>query len=94
MKVAELNPYTVMEIFPSHREAIKKLFKSDPNFQSLCVDYHQCARALEFWSKSDLCEAPKRREEYQTLLLQLESEVLNYLGKDSNLNTNNTSYGD
>ena len=79
MKVTEIslyiNPNTVIERFPEHEEAIMLLFKNNQNFKALCSDYRKCARALEFWSKSDLCEAPQRQKEYQTLLAELEKEI-------------------
>lgn len=76
MKVTEINPYTVIDHFPEYQQAIKHLFKDNQNFQTLCSDYRRCAKALEIWNKSDLCEAPKRREEYENLLQELESEIL------------------
>lgn len=76
MKVSKFNPFTVMERFPSHRETIKQLFRNNPSFQTLCSDYNRCSKAMQFWNKSDLCEAPKRREEYQALLAELEIEIL------------------
>lgn len=94
MKVAEINPYTVMERFPDHKEAIKQLFKSDPLFQTLCSDYRKCAKALLFWNKSGLCEAPQRQREYKKLLSELESEILHYLDKTIDLNAGNISKGE
>ena len=75
MKVTEIEPYTVIERFPEHEEAIRRLFKNEDNFKLLCSDYRRCAKALEFWSKSDLCEAPQRRKEYESLLAELEMEI-------------------
>ena len=66
MKVTEINPYLVLDRFPEHQETIKRLFKNNPNFQTLCTDYCRCAKAFNFWSKSDLCEAPQRRIEDET----------------------------
>ena len=75
MKVTEINPYSVIERFPEREEAIKQLFKNNHNFKALCSDYRRCAKALEFWSKSDLCDAPQRRQEYKSLLTELEKEI-------------------
>jgi len=76
MKVIEINPYALYERFPSHREIIKQLFRKDKIFQTLCSDYQKCSKALQHWNKSDLREASQRREEYETLLSELESEIL------------------
>ena len=76
MKVTEINPYALFERFPSHREIIKQLFRKDKTFLSLCTDYQKCRKALHYWDNSDLREAPQRREEYETLLSELESEIL------------------
>ncbi len=83
MKVTEIDPSTVIQRFPEHLETIKHLFKKSPNFQTLCSDYRRCANALEFWKKSDRNEAQIRREEYETLLHELESEIL---GNVKNMN--------
>lgn len=84
MMVSEINPYTVMERFPEHQETIKYLFKNDPDFKTLCSDYLRCAKALRFWSKSPLCEAEKRKLEYETLLQELEVELLENIEKLDN----------
>ena len=79
MKVTEINPYTVIERFPEHKETIKHLYKNNPNFQILCSDYRKCVKALKIWTESDLREAPQRRKEYENLLQELESEILKNL---------------
>jgi len=75
MKITEIKPYAVFERFPEHEETIKQLFKIEYNFKLLCSDYRRCFKALEFWSKSDLSEARQRKEEYKSLLAELEMEV-------------------
>ena len=75
MKITEIKPYAVIERFPEHEETIKQLFKNEYNFKLLCSDYRRCVKALEFWSKSDLSEARQRKEEYKSLLAELEMEV-------------------
>lgn len=75
VKVTEITPYRAIERFPEYKEAIKQLFRNDHNFKVLCSDYRRCSKAFEFWSKSDLCEAPQRRKEYESLLAELEMEI-------------------
>ena len=88
MKITEINPYALFDRFPSHREIIKHLFKRDKTFQTLCSDYQKCSKALHYWKKSDVREASQRREEYEALLSELESEILLILNNDNNNNTN------
>jgi len=76
MKVTEINPFAVMDDFPSQRELIKQLFRTNKTFHTLCFDYHQCSKAFRFWSNSDLPEASQRRGEYEELLSELKSEIL------------------
>ena len=84
MNVSEINPYTVMDRFPSHKEKIKQLFRNNRSFQTLCSDYHRCIKAMQFWNKSDLCEAPQRRKEYEALKSELEAEILQILLQSDN----------
>ena len=86
MKVTEIHPFAVMDDFPSHREIIKHLFKTNKTFHILCFDYQQCAKALRYWSNSDLPKASQRRGEYEELLSELKSEILLTL---NNLNQSN-----
>ena len=79
MKIAHSDIYFVIKRFPSHQQSIKSLYTTNQNFKTVCADYRQCIRALEFWGKADLCEAPKRQQEYKALLQDLESEILQYL---------------
>ena len=76
MKVTEINPFAVMDDFPSHHEIIKQLFKTSKTFHTLCSDYQQCTKALRYWSNSDLPESSQRLEEYEELLSELKSEIL------------------
>ncbi|MGB5883448.1 MAG: hypothetical protein WBD61_06185 [Desulfobulbales bacterium] len=87
MNITEINPYALFDRFPSHRETIKHLFKRDKTFQTLCSDYQKCSKALHHWNKSDVREASQRREEYEALLSELESEILLILNNDNNNDT-------
>jgi hypothetical protein len=72
----------VAERFPEKREALKRLFDSNQSFQSLCDEYEACLVALRYWRESSLPEAPDFRNEYSSLLSELEEEILEHLGKD------------
>jgi len=88
MNIIEINPYKVMDDFPSHREIIKQCFRKNKTFQTLCFDYLHCAKALHYWNNSDLREAPHRREEYEELLSELKSEILLILNNFNQSDTN------
>jgi hypothetical protein len=66
----------VLSEFPEHEETIKRLFKENEAFQTLCEDYRQCFEALKYWNRSASEEAPVRREEYGMLLRDLAEEIL------------------
>lgn len=66
----------VLSKFPDHKDKIKRLFRENETFQSLCEDYRQCSNALKYWNQSASEEALARREEYWTLLRDLAKEIL------------------
>ncbi|MGO9018516.1 MAG: hypothetical protein ACLQVJ_09230 [Syntrophobacteraceae bacterium] len=71
---------SVMQRFPERREALKRLFESNQSFQLLCDEYEACLTALRYWRDSSLPEAPDFRNEFSTLLSELEEEILEHLG--------------
>ena len=79
MTLLRTNLSTVLEKFPEHQETIKRLFRVNESFQTLCEDYRQCSKALRYWSHSASEEAPARREEYGDLLQDLSEEILQTL---------------
>ena len=76
MPIAYTGLPIVLAKFPEHQEKIKRLFKRNETFQTLCEDYRQCFEALKYWNLSDSEKAPARREEYKTLLRDLAEEIL------------------
>jgi len=71
---------SVMERFPEKRVALKRLFEASQSFQSLCNEYEACMTALRYWRDSSLPEAPNFRNEFSSLLSELEEEILEHLG--------------
>ena len=69
----------VLSKFPDHKDKIKRLFRENESFQSLCEDYRQCSEALKYWNQSAAEEAPARGEEYGTLLRDLAEEILQFV---------------
>jgi hypothetical protein len=92
--VAELLPSAVLHDFPSQGEAVRQLYRKDKGFQAICFDYQQCARALHYWSNSDLPSASQRRKEYQDLLSELRAEISLILNRMNTSETNNDRHRD
>ena len=79
MPVIQTSVFTVLKRFPDCKDSVKQLFKESETFHSMCEDYRRCAEALRHWNESASEEAPARREEYATLLRDLEAEILQSL---------------
>jgi hypothetical protein len=79
MTVITTSVFNVVKRFPYRKDAVKRLFNKSETFQAICEDYRKCAVALEHWKYSTSEEAPARREEYATLLQDLEAEILQSL---------------
>jgi len=75
MAVIRPSLFVVMERFPHRKAAVRRLFKENDSFQTLCEDYWKCAEALQHWKQSGSKEAVVRRREYTALLLDLEAEI-------------------
>jgi hypothetical protein len=73
------NLFFVVRKFPDRAVVIKRLFRENESFQTLCEDYGLCAEALKRWNESASQDAPARRREYAELLGDLESEICKYL---------------
>jgi hypothetical protein len=61
--------------YPEHAALVERLYGNDKEFSTLCEDYQVCSEALQYWNQADSEEAPKRRQEYTSLLKDLEEEV-------------------
>jgi hypothetical protein len=94
MNVTELLPSAVLHDFSSRGEAVRQLYRKDKGFQAICFDYQQCARALHYWSNSDLPSASQRRKEYQDLLSELRAEISLILNRMNTSETNNDRHRD
>jgi len=76
MTVIQPSLFTLFDRFPERKETIKALFKKNESFKTLCEDYHRCAAALQHWNQFLDEDAPVRMREYETLLRELEEEIL------------------
>ena len=71
--------FYVAKRFPGRGDEIKRLFRKNEDFHTICEDYGLCAEALKRWNESASKEAPGRRREYAELLEDLESEIRKFL---------------
>ena len=69
-------PHSVLERFPNYKKTITRLFTGNENFQALCEDHQRCVEALRYWYRSQEEVAEARWDEYNSLLLDLEAEIL------------------
>ena len=79
MTVIRPSLFIVMKQFPDHKEVIKRLFMESENFRNICEDYRLCSEALGNWNLAASEEATARREEYATILRELEKEIFENL---------------
>jgi hypothetical protein len=76
MAVIQPSVFILFERFPEQKETIKALFRKNESFKTLCEDYHRCAVALQHWNQFLDEDALVRMREYETLLRELEEEIL------------------
>ena len=79
MTVIKSSVFHVLEKFPDRAGDIKRLYKENQEFQTMCEDYRQCAEALHHWNQSNEKEALARRREYAQLFQELVDEICLYL---------------
>ena len=48
----------------------------NPEFLAACEDYDACIEALQYWEQSNEPESATRINEYNTLVRELEEEIL------------------
>jgi hypothetical protein len=70
--------FAIVARFPTREFEIRQRCVRDPEFRSVCADYEEAAAALRYWQKA-ATEGDRRVEEYQSLLDELEAEILERL---------------
>ncbi|CAB1084647.1 hypothetical protein D1AOALGA4SA_12158 [Olavius algarvensis Delta 1 endosymbiont] len=85
MAVLQTNIFTVIKRFPYRKDVIKRLYKEDNNFKTICEDYGKCLEAYRYWNESGSKEACARREEYAMLRGELETELIQSLAEPHNI---------
>jgi len=75
--------FSVITKFPAFREKVIRLFKHSEEFKEVCMDYQECIKALQHWSRFPDEEAWNRKTEYENLLAELEEEIAQSLEQNS-----------
>lgn len=65
--------------FAGHEKLIERAFGESRSFQTLCEDYRQCNEALQRFEQRSAAESDARSQEYADLLVELGSEIQNWL---------------
>lgn len=73
----------VNERFHQVREELTRLFDRDADFRDLCEEYKACTEVMTRLQSGGPSSVGMRNE-YASLLLRLERELLRYLGEHSN----------
>jgi hypothetical protein len=74
----------MVDRFSAYKDQILDAYQTDDEFKTLCEDFYSSALILGNFKKKLLQD--KRSElEYRKLFLDLESEVLDFLGNDDNV---------
>ncbi len=75
-----------MKHFPEHKKTLENLYRQDESFRSLCEDFFDCVRAINYWCHSSVdCEqAPRLCEEYKILYEDLKKEIAEWLLQQAN----------
>ena len=69
----------VLRRFPDKCELIRLLMSKNPDFFTICEDYGDCINALHHWRQSSEPEVEDRVNEYQSLVDDLEKEIVEVL---------------
>jgi len=85
MAVIQSNLFYVVKRFPDRKDTIRRLYKENKNFQAIYEDYRKCLEAHQHWNESGSKEASARREEYATLLCELETEIIQSIAESNNI---------
>jgi hypothetical protein len=73
----------MMSRFSAYKEQILDAYETNEEFKSLCEDFYSSALILENYKKKMLKDK-KNELEYRKVFLDLENEILNFLGTEDN----------
>jgi hypothetical protein len=74
----------MMSRFSAYKDQILDAYETNEEFKSLCEDFYSSAMILENY-KRKILKDKKSELEYRKLFLDLENEVLNFLGAEDNV---------
>lgn len=80
--MTEENP-SILKRFPEKIHTLTLLMGEDPEFLALCEDYDACIEALRYWAQAKEPEAATRINEYNTLVRELEEEIVRVVAERS-----------
>jgi hypothetical protein len=60
--------------FPDHKSVIDNLYRSDPDFKSLCADLFLCTKMIQDF-ELEIAEKQHALTEYREIVKDLESEL-------------------
>lgn len=60
--------------FPANELTLHRLYANSETFRTICADYLDASRALEFW-RSSTSTANDKSEEYRKIMDELEKEI-------------------
>ena len=69
----------IQKRFPDKCDVIACLMVENPEFRTICDDYHDCVQVCEYWMRSKAPEAETRVNEYRNLIKELEKEIVDFL---------------
>jgi hypothetical protein len=61
--------------FPGQDDTIAILMTKNSIFFTICEDYGECIKALNYWNQSKKPEARDRVKEYRDIIQALEAEI-------------------
>jgi hypothetical protein len=68
--------HNILRRFPEKIHTLTLLMAEDPEFLAVCDDYDACIEALRYWAQSNEPESATRINEYNTLVRELEEEIV------------------
>ena len=79
MRVIKPGLFSAILRFPDHKHTVRRLFRGDGTFRTLCEDYGRCAEALEYWNQFTSEDTAVYRQDYTELVRELESEIEKFI---------------
>ena len=67
-------PTAVIETFPEHEFAVRRIFASDDEFRTLCEDYSLATTAFVRWKENQ-----EKADQYRQVISELKEEILEFI---------------